>query len=472
MPRPRSGRKGGRVTPKGTKPGHRDCDRRPRAKPTPEEQLLRDAAQNFGECADLDAGEMMASSMLVMFRPLPPDEAPILDASRVLTAARTHPDSTAAAGVVAALGAYGPPGQRQRARSLLARLIDGGAPVPEWIGALSDVEPRRAVVMADEWGDERVLWIDFERPDGETRGIGMRVNPIEAGYACGFLYGPGIADVCGAVETKLGATVSDISLADAGAMALWGLELRDMTRCGHVYDDELDEELVDDEELRALIDQRIGLLPEGGAPPFDEPLSESEFDDLCDEFVASRCFSDPDPDEPRDAEDWSDAEDVRPLAHWLVDSVCRFVDAGCDRDPLHWSPARVGLYLEVWIPERVVCYDAVHNAVEAVFPRWLRFAGQRRGLDEHLLEKNLAAARESFSVMRANSADPSKRSAITNLLTELVDSVMNLEDEAEVQAWFDDYLTDHLDDHKASAATTAASASHQLTLAPGAFATD
>lgn len=470
MPRPRSSRQGGRVTPKGTRPGHRDCDRRVRL--SPEDVLLRDAAQNYRECADLDAAEMMASAMIPMFRPLPPDEKPVLDAGRVLTAARTHPDSIAAGGVAAALGTYGPRGHRRRARSLRAGLIDDGAPVPEWIGSLGDVEPRRAVVMADGWGDERVLWIDFERSDGEIRGIGMRVNAVDAGYACGFLYGPAIADVSGAVETKHRATVSDISLADARTMALWGLEQRDMACCGHVHDDESDEDLVDDEELRALIDQRIGLLPEGGAPPFGEPLTETELDDLCDEFLASRWFSAPDAGDPPCVDEWADSEETRALAHWLVDSVCRFVHAACDRDPLRWSPARVCLYLEAWIPERVVCHDSVHAAVEAAFPRWLRFAGERRGLEEDLLEENLAAARESFSVMRANSADPSNRSEIINILTDMVHGVANIEDEAEVQTWFDGYLADYFDDNKAGAATTAAGASRQLTLAPGAFAAD
>ena len=425
MPRPRSSRHGGRVTPKGTRPGHRDSGRQPRASLTPEEVLLRDAAQNFGECPDLDAAEMMASSMLVMFRPLPPDEAPILDASRVLAAAQAHTDPTAAAQVVAALGAYGPPGQRRRARSLLARLIDGGAPVPEWIGSLGDVEPRRAVVMADGWDEERILWIDFERPDREIRGIGMRVNAMEAGYACGFLYGPAIADVVGAVETELQGIVREISLADARAMALWGLQLRDMTWDGDDLDDE-DAELVGDEELRALIDQRIGLLPSGGAPPFDEPMTEDDAGDLCAEFLASRSAS-ARCDEPMDVDD----------AQWLVDDVCWFAHGLCDRDPLLWSPPRVNLYLTAWIPDTVLCHDEAHDAVESVFPHWLRFAAERRGLAEDLLEMNLAAARESFGAMRANSSDPSKRSVITGIITEMLADGVDLQDEAAVEAWID-----------------------------------
>ncbi len=452
MPRPKSRCRGGRVTPKGTRPGDRNGDTAC-GRPTPEEVLLWAATQNFGECDGVDMVERTASAMLTRFRPLPYDEEPILDAGRVLTAARTHPDRTAAAQVAAALGAYGPPGHRERARSLAARLISGGAPEPEWVGALGDVEPRRAVVMADGWDEERILWIDFARPDGEVRGIGMRVNAIEAGYACGFLYGPAIAEVWAAVEAKVGATVREIGLSDARAMAVWGLELRDMAGFGRDHDDdgdELDLGLVNDEELRALFDQRVGLLPGGGAPPFDGPLTEDEFDDLCDEFLDSRWFSVPGPGEWLDADVWLGVDETRWLAHWLVNNVCEFAEAWCDSDPLRWSPARAGMYLEQWIPERVVCHDGVHDAVEAVFPLWLRFAAERRGLADDLLEQNLAAARKSFSAMRANSADPAKRSVATNILTGLVADGVNLRDEAVVQAW--------IDGHNASLATSAASA--------------
>lgn len=428
MPRPRSSRHGGRVTPKGTRPGRRDCGRQPRTSLTPEEVLLRDAAQNFGECPNVDAAETMASSMLMMFRPLALDEDPILDAGRVLAVARTHSDSTAAAHVAAALGAYGPPGQRRRARSLLARLIDDGAQVPEWIAALGDVTPHRAVVMADGWGDERLLWIDFERSDGEIRGIGMQVNAMEAGYARGFLYGPATDDVAGAVETEMQATVREISLADARAMALWGLELRDMTWRGDDHDDE-DAEFVGDEELRTLIDQRLGLLPEGGAPPFGEPLTEGDVDDLCDEFLASDAASASGAGAPMDADD----------AEWVIDNVCRFADAWCDGEPLCWSPARVGLHLADWIPAKVLCDEESHHAVESVFPRWLHFAAERRGLGGDLLEMNLAAAREAFGEMRANSADPSKRSVTTNILTDMLADGVDLDDEAAVHAWIDEY---------------------------------
>ena len=421
MPRPETRCRGGRTTPKGTRPEDRS-DRPVRFMPTPEESLLRDAAENFGNCADVDEAETMASAMLTLFRPQGLAEEPRMDASRALASARRHSDATAAAGVAAALGAYGPCGQRGQARSLLAKLTANGAAVPDWVGILGEVAPRRAVLLTDAWGDERALWIDFERCDGEIRGIGMHVNATEAGFARGFAYGPATEEVA-AVEAVPHVTVREISLADARAMALEGLELRDMS--WPPGDDEADDEYASDENMRALIDQRVGLLPAGGASPFGEPPDPDDIDDLFEIFLDEHFGTAP--------------EVVRDGAGWVVDNICRFADAWCDEDPLRWSPGRVALHLIAWIPAKVVCDDESLDAVESVFPRWLRFAAEWRGLDKELLEMNLATARESFSDMRADSADPSKRSQTTNIVADMIADGVDLGDDAAVQAWIAAY---------------------------------
>ncbi len=422
MPRPKSRCRGGRITPKGTRPGDRP-DKPVRFLPTAEERFLRDAAENFGDCADLDDAEMMASAMLTMFRPQGLDEEPLMDAARVLTSAGRHSDATAAAGVAAALGAYGPPGQRGRARSLLAKLAADGTAVPEWAGLIGDAAPRRALLLADAWGDDRALWIDYMCGDGEIRGIGMQVNAWEGGLSRSFLYGPTAEEVIPAVEAVPHSSVSEISLADARAIAIEGLELRDMS--WPPDDDEADDEDVDDENIRALIDQRVGLLPEGGASPFGEPPDPDDIDDLFDVFLDEYFATAP--------------EVVRDGAGWVVDNACRFVDGWCDMDPLRWSPARVAIHLVAWIPSEVVCDDESLDAVESVFPKWLRFAAEYRGLDEELLEMNVAKARESFPDMRANAADPSKRSTTTNIITDMIADGVDFGDEAAVQAWIEAY---------------------------------
>ena len=97
------------------------------------------------------------------------------------------------------------------------------------------------------------------------------------------------------------------------------------------------------------------------------------------------------------------------------------------------------LHLVGWIPSEVVCDDEALDAVESVFPKWLRFAGECCGLDEDLLEMNVAAAQESFIEMRANAADPSKRSPATNILTDMIADGVDFGDDAAVQAWIDAY---------------------------------
>ena len=48
----------------------------------------------------------------------------------------------------------------------------GGPRLPlRWTSALGDVTPRRAALLTDDWGDERSVWIDFERADGEVRSL-------------------------------------------------------------------------------------------------------------------------------------------------------------------------------------------------------------------------------------------------------------------------------------------------------------
>lgn len=52
---------------------------------------------------------------------------------------------------------------------------------------------------------------------------------------------------------------------------------------------------------------------------------------------------------------------------------------------------------------------------------------------------NVAKARESFRDMRANAADPSKRSRTTNIVTDMIADGVDLGDDDAVQAWIAAY---------------------------------
>ena len=231
MPRPRRRCRGGRVTPKGTSPGERPSEWRPAATPVEDpqlvEMLLQDAADAAEECADLDEAEVWASSAQILFRPFGVASSPVLHASRALAAAEACPNRGAAAMVAASISAYGPPGYQNRAARLLQTLADSNAPLPGWIGSLGDVTPRRAALLTDAWDDERSVWVDFERADGEVRGVGVSVNGSQGAYARHFVRADPTRDAPSDVErvveqaapsTHLGAVGPEVEragLADA-----------------------------------------------------------------------------------------------------------------------------------------------------------------------------------------------------------------------------------------------------------------
>ena len=77
-----------------------------------------------------------------------------------------------------------------------------------------------------------------------------------------------------------------------------------------------------------------------------------------------------------------------------------------------------------------------------MFPRWLEYAAERRGLDAGLLERNLSVARDSFGAMRHNADDPSRRSPTTNIVREMLADGIDPSDPADsaaAAAWMDQY---------------------------------
>ena len=420
MPRPKRHCRGERVTAKGTTTGARGQQSPimgpPAEEPPPEEMLMLEAADVAASCSDLDEAEVWASSTQILFRPIGLARSPVIPASRMLAAAECCGDGAAAAAVAAAMGAYGPPGYRRRADKLLRRLAERGAPLPGWACALGDVTPCKAVLLTDSWGDERTVWIDFERSDGEVRGLGLSVNGTQGAHASQFVYGPPIEALACPFEDQPHTVMREISLADARTMAETALEMRDLTDIDYEYEDNRL-----DDELRALIDHRIALLPGGRGAGQPRWLTEEQIDSLCAEFLA--IFG----------------EAPAESAETVAGTVCRFAEAWGDGDPLCWSPRRVALLLSVWIPAKSVPDDGWHDAVESVFPCWLRFAAERRGLAEELLELNLQAARDAFGDMRANAADPTKRSRTTNIVTEMLEDGIDVDDEAAVHDWIERY---------------------------------
>ena len=405
MSRPKRRCRGGRVTPKGTRPARRR-DELPCGCPTAEELLLRSASDAAAGHAGLDEAEVWASSIQPLFHPGGLACGHALSPSRVLAAAEDCDDTAAAAAVAAALAAHGPRGHRSRARRLLQRLADAGAPIAPWTGELGRVTPLNAATLVDPWGDHFIVWTDFERPDGEARGFGVEVGATAGGPKADLLYGPPIEQFAERAQAGPHTVMTEIGLSDARATVEAALKIGDR----RVGSDSPQGTGIVVNELRALVDHRVALLPEGGSPQHLRALSSRELDDLRRDFLAVASAQHGDASER------------------VVADIYRFSSAWSYRDPLCWSPCRITLYLAGWVPANAVGDDRYRRSVESVFPRWLRFATERCGLSEDLIQVSLETARGALEGTGTTCVErygdtlaPPATSTLTALLADGVD---------------------------------------------------
>ena len=378
-------------------------------------------------CKDIDEADMWASSIQAEFHPtaLPwvPESEP-LEPLDVLQDALQRGD-TAAAVLARAIAVYGPSG-RERARDVYRRLVADGVGVPAWVDALGKVTPRRATVFTDVWEDEYLVWIDFTRADGAARGLGVEIDCLWSGRAAGFAWGSTSDVILAAADDVPRGVVRPIGLADARAMIAAGLKSRDaiVSARDDGDGDGGEDRYRYDEELRALVDQRIGLLPPGGNAVRRRRLTKRDGERFRREFLARN--------------GGAGREDLENV----FDKIRLFSDSCHDGDLLRWSPLKVGGFLAGWIPWKVIAGDEFNDSVEAVFPLWLEYAAERWGLGADLLAVNLSVARDSFGAMRRNAEDPSMRSPTTNVFREmLADGIdpMDPADSDAIQAWLKEY---------------------------------
>lgn len=403
------------MTPKGTRPGERpDGPTRPASGA---DFLLRGAGRMASKRASIDEAEEWASALQIMFRPVGRETEPVLEVSDVLAAADRR-GGTAAAVLSAALAVYGPPGCRSRARDQMRRMIADGAAVPAWAEELGDVTPQRAMLLTDVWEDDYLILVDYVRPDGTVCGLGVHIDRLFEGAAHHFLHGPSAEATIAADGDCDDAVVRPLSLAEARAMIAVGLELRELSDLPEVSD-EAEECYRLDEGLRPLVDQRVSLLPPGGDAAQPGPLTTRQIGRAVRRIVArSRCL---------------DRGDVERVA----DRIVAFGAFCNDQDPLRWSPRKVHMFLVEWIPWRTAPDSDGHDAVEAVFPHWLEYAAERRGLEADRLALNLSAARESFAAMRHNAADAVEQSGFEAVVAKMLDDGVDVSDLDAVNTWLE-----------------------------------
>ena len=450
MGRSRRKRGGGRVTPKRPRPVYRDefgADLEFLAggyrhqvqvqladdDAEPEFQILVQDAESVVEelasagAADLDEADFWASCIQSA---ISTRRSPDGVAAPVFLACAERTGGPAGAVLAAAVATYGPAEARSRARRALRRIRQSGAEVPAWADALGEAAPLRASRVTDRWGERSRVRIDFRRPDGSEHSLSVSIDPFWQAMASGvLLVRAGAAhssERAGESAANCGAPVDDgperapsvldlrqscgerpptaargddlrverLDLAEARAIVETGLAVSDRYDTRDDDEDSLADTL--DIDLRALLEQRLSLLPTGGhvpaAPSFDGAAASNHLSDFV--SLGLRLGE----------HDLQMQELTRTMLGFAM--MCH------DGDILRWTPPRVEEFIEEWIPRYgLFCVDCLEahahppeeewlTTVESVFPRWLRFAAERRDLAAEGVQESLAQARRSLRQMR------------------------------------------------------------------------
>ena len=311
---------------------------------------------------------------------------------------------TPAGSVIAAgMAVYGPAATRKRAGQALERIRADGVAEPEWVRALGVAEPISAVRFRDEWDEHWTLIVSFARPDGSTHDLNVGLHAFGWGMAHGLAVTP---------ATEMTARLEDAGLT-AEAISLESARELLTSSLGH-----LDEALTDwwdndhdlgaDVDLRMLVGQRIDTLPSfdprRGGDAGDTGLRE-HLADVVGGFVAL-----PVPLGERNEH----------LAD-LVVAATMFSQACRDPDVLRWTPPRIEAFVEGFLPlwqegDDLDGYDPFDefgepgdafefgeerlSTIDSAFPRWIRYAAERRGDGAETLEANLVAAQASLRKLR------------------------------------------------------------------------
>jgi hypothetical protein len=375
-------RKGGRTTPKGTRPAHL----RPVGGPQDEASALDDVidtgARDVLDNDDPVVAEMWASGMLDAFETarlgarrngmeVPPFEEALLERCR-------QRGDRHALVVAAGLAAVMPPPHDGEARSTVAELRGRVTGAPTWIDSIGLVMATRAWLAADVFGDQESLIVAF------TQYAATRQHALVA-----------------LIDHNLSGQAKDAWIAsdpDAAAAA-WMSNIDEHMRINEVPVDEAlcrlrdgmamsdlwngDTELRSEDfaQHRALIWARLrraGLVDDRAA---SDEVTEDERDSLVAEFLAS----------PHGQELSSPAAvtDVELLAYHLVG-----LRADYEGRPLRWSPIVVARLLLDLAPRKLLLDADEAAALPAVMRAFVRFAGARTGLDERFVEETLATIDE------------------------------------------------------------------------------
>jgi hypothetical protein len=308
--------------------------------------------------------EVLTSDLLgSWWKRLPPGEDPdaVFGEGAIGHAARAGTrEAMALLRALAILGVT--PAQRDAASSAAAALAADGVADPPWAATIGQVEIGACWRLADVFGDQAsllsvfgygrrehglVTLVDFNHLGGWVKDLFVTPEPARV-----------LRELRKTAHSEPYAALDQVHPAEARRLLEDGLAATDAT-----WDPEVSDEL---RQFRALALARCRAMPELDRPARPVPeIDDAERDAIIAEFLASKHASQlPD-------------ESARYGARLLVDFGADY-DAG---KPLRVSPAKIAGFLLDWVPAKVILDDADRDALPGVVTAWVRWAGERTGLE-------------------------------------------------------------------------------------------
>ncbi len=405
-------RKGGRTTPKGTRPNHL----RPVRDVSPVDELIDSGAGDILGDDDPMAAETWASGMLDIFESTrerarlgrqesPPFEDAILERCRQR---RDRQSLVVAAGLAAVL----PHPLDERARGVVAE-VRQSVTGPAWIDTIGRSQPSRSWMVSDVFGDQESLIIGFSHPgDPVEHAIVALVDHNLSGQVKDAWLAGDLDDVIGVWTSaadrhmRIEEVPSDVALG----------RLRDAMVMSDVWNGDTALRTEEFAQHRALIWARLrraGHRPEPGAEV--RVIGQPERQSIVEEFVESgpgRVVGESVP-----------AADVELLASYLVDLRCDY-----EGRPFRWSPNVVEILLVDLIPRKLLLDPDQAAAIPAVMRAFVRFAGERTNLDPTFVEEILDAVDENEHDFLERIADPNEAGPAKAMLAALQARGVDLSD--------------------------------------------
>jgi hypothetical protein len=375
----RDKRKGGRTTPKGTRPLHLrpvvDAD----DPGSPVDSIIDSGGRELLEEDDPVAAETWASGMLDVFEQarwkarldrleVPPFEEALLQRCR------QRRDKRAAA-VAAALAAVVPPPHHRLATTVAEELRRAVPGLPAWLWLIGRVEPTRGWVASDVFGDQDSLTVGF-RQEGkpEEHALVVLVDHNLSGQAKDAWIGSDFDEVVGTWKSsgdphmRMGEVPVDEALR----------RLRDAVAMSDLCNGDTGLRTEDFARHRALMWARLRRagLPNDGIS--DVEVRHSEREALVAEFMAS--------EQGRDVASQLGGTDVELLVHGIVD-----LRSDYEGRPLRWSPTVVSIVLGDLAPRKLLLAADQAAALPAVARAFVRFSAGRSGLEAGFVAEILRA---------------------------------------------------------------------------------